>query len=89
MTEHAHTGAHEDDYRIARLCERLTGDPMAEQGVRVEQRGDAVLLSGTVPTAARRDEILRLARAELAGLTLHADLAVACADAPDRMEELS
>ncbi|MFG2867074.1 hypothetical protein [Streptomyces sp. NPDC048338] len=89
MTEHAHTGAHEDDYRIARLCERLAGDPVAEQGVRVEQRGDAVLLSGTVPTAARRDEILRLAHAELAGFTVHADLAVSCADAPDRMEELS
>ncbi|MFI8824767.1 BON domain-containing protein [Streptomyces sp. NPDC053431] len=84
-----HLGAHEDEYRIARLVERLAGDDLAELGVHVEQRGGAVLLTGTVPTTTRRDEILRLARGELAGLTVRADLTVACADAPDQLEELS
>ncbi|GAA3903041.1 BON domain-containing protein [Streptomyces gulbargensis] len=82
------TAPHEDEYRIARLRERLAGDDVAELGVQVEQRGTSVLLTGTVPTASRRDEILRLAREELAGLTVRADLVVACADAPDRWEEL-
>lgn len=90
MSEHReHPVAHEDEYRIARLVERLAGDDLAELGVHVEQRGGAVLLTGTVPTASRRDEIVRVARGELTGLTVHADLSVACADAPDRMEELS
>ncbi|MFJ7070245.1 BON domain-containing protein [Streptomyces sp. NPDC101115] len=88
MTEQ-HAGAHEDEYRIARLRERLAGDDLAELGIQVEQRGGAVLLTGTVPTATHRDEILRLARDELAGLTVRVDLEVACADPPDRWEELS
>ncbi|MCX5232516.1 BON domain-containing protein [Streptomyces sp. NPDC006553] len=86
MSEHA---AYELEYRLARVRDRLAGDDVAELGVRVELRGDAVLLSGTVPTAARRDEILRLARIELAGLTVLDDLASASGDAPERMEELS
>ncbi|WP_128984567.1 BON domain-containing protein [Streptomyces roseicoloratus] len=88
MTE-PHTGAHEDEYRIARLRERLAGDDVAELGIQVEQRGGAVLLTGTVPTVGHRDEILLLARGELGGLTVRVDLEVACADAPDRWEELS
>ncbi|MFB7863030.1 hypothetical protein [Streptomyces sp. NPDC056069] len=84
-----HSAAYEDEYRLARLVARLAGDDLAELGVHVEQRGSAVLLTGTVPTAAVRDEILRLARGELAGFTVLGDLAVACADAPDRLEELS
>ncbi|MGW0122931.1 hypothetical protein [Streptomyces sp. NPDC003327] len=87
MSEHGR--AHEDEYRIARLRERLAEDDMAELGVQLEQRGGAVVVTGTVPTTTRRDEILRLAREELDGLTVRADLAVACADAPDRWEELT
>ncbi|MFI8966448.1 BON domain-containing protein [Streptomyces sp. NPDC053493] len=83
-----HGGGPEGEYRIARLRERLAGDELAELGVQVEQRGTAVLLTGTVPTAAHRDEIVRLAREELTGLVVRADLAVVCADAPDRFEEL-
>lgn len=88
MTEH-HAEAYEDEYRIARLRERLAGDDQAELGVQVEQRGGSVVLTGTVPTTARRDEVVRLARAELAGFTVLVDLAVACPDAPDRSEDLS
>ncbi|WP_418959797.1 hypothetical protein [Streptomyces tritici] len=84
---HAHP-AHEAEYRIARLRDRLAGDDVAELGVRIELRGDSVLLTGAVPTAARRDEILRLARAELSGLVVRADLTTPSADAPDRVERL-
>ncbi|MFF7178530.1 BON domain-containing protein [Streptomyces sp. NPDC008121] len=81
-------GADEGEYRIAHLRDRLAGDEVAELGVRIEMRGGSVLLSGTVPTAERRDEILRIAGEELGGAPLRADLVVVCADAPDRSEEL-
>ncbi|MGW8765885.1 hypothetical protein ACWGN5_25635 [Streptomyces sp. NPDC055815] len=79
----------ESEYRIARFRDRLAREDVAELGVRVEARGAAVLLTGTLPTAGRRDEILRIADAELAGIPVHADLLIACADPPDRPEELS
>ncbi|MFB7512312.1 hypothetical protein [Streptomyces sp. NPDC056144] len=79
----------ESEYRIARFKERLAREEVAELGVRVEVRGAAVLLSGTLPTAGHRDEVLRLADTELAGIPIHTDLLVACADPPDRPEELS
>ncbi|MFB7454122.1 hypothetical protein [Streptomyces sp. NPDC056194] len=78
-----------NEYRIARFRDRLAREDVAELGVRVEVRGEAILLTGTLPTAGRRDEILRLADAELAGIPVRADLLVACADPPDRPEELS
>ncbi|MGW5781246.1 hypothetical protein [Streptomyces sp. NPDC003863] len=78
-----------NEYRIARFRDRLAREDVAELGVRVEVRGEAILLTGTLPTAGRRDEILRLAGAELAGIPVRADLLVACADPPDRPEELS
>ncbi|GGU98422.1 hypothetical protein GCM10010275_41180 [Streptomyces litmocidini] len=79
----------ESEYRIARFRERLAREDVAELGVRVEVRGASILLTGTLPTADRRDEILRLASTELAGIPVHADLLVARADPPDRPEELS
>ncbi|MFF9197751.1 hypothetical protein ACF09L_21335 [Streptomyces sp. NPDC014779] len=78
----------EIEYRIARLRERLAGDDIAELGVRIELRGDAVLLSGTLPTAGRREEILRLARQELSGLVIRTDLGTPSVDAPDHTEHL-
>ncbi|MFE5793140.1 BON domain-containing protein [Streptomyces sp. NPDC056503] len=79
---------YEDEYRVARLRERLAGDGPAELGVRVERRGGVVLLTGTVPNSTRRDEILALARATLSGLTVRTEVAVAGRDAPDHGEEL-
>lgn len=78
----------ESEYRIARFRERLAREDVAELGVRVEVRGGTVLLTGTLPTADRRDEILRIAEAELTGLSVRADLRLARADPPDRLEEL-
>ncbi|MFI0987003.1 BON domain-containing protein [Streptomyces exfoliatus] len=78
----------ESEYRIARLRDRLAREEVAELGVRIEVRGAVVLLTGTVPTADRRDEILRIAEAELVDFPVRADLQVVCADPPDRPEEL-
>ncbi|MCT4353994.1 hypothetical protein M5362_12725 [Streptomyces sp. Je 1-79] len=82
------TGGDAGEYRIARLRERLAGGDTAELGVRIEMRGEAVLLSGTLPTADRRDEILRIAEAELAGIPVLADLGVANAEPPHGHEDL-
>ncbi|MFD3333661.1 BON domain-containing protein [Streptomyces sp. NPDC058700] len=78
----------ESEYRIARLRDRLAREEVAELGVRIEVRGAVLLLTGTVPTADRRDEILRIAQEELTDIPVRADLQVACADPPDRPEEL-
>ncbi|MFE5912851.1 BON domain-containing protein [Streptomyces wedmorensis] len=80
--------AGESEYRIARFRDRLAREDTAELGVRVEVRGAAVLLTGTLPTAAGRDEILRIAEVELDGIPVRHDLLVACADPPERPEEL-
>ncbi|MFE5484427.1 BON domain-containing protein [Streptomyces sp. NPDC056527] len=81
-------GAYPVEYRIAHLRERLAKEDVGELGVRVEARGGTVLLTGTVQTADRRDEILRLARAELAGLHVRSDLVLAGAEPPARHEEM-
>ncbi|GGT46027.1 BON domain-containing protein [Streptomyces purpureus] len=82
-------GTAEHGYRIARLRERLARDDIAELGIRIEERGGAFLLSGTVPTAAHRDHILRIAQEELGDtVVVRSDLMVASASAPDRPEEL-
>ncbi|WP_369194255.1 BON domain-containing protein [Streptomyces djakartensis] len=77
------------DYRIAHLQDRLASGDLGELGVRVEARGHTVLLTGTVPSAPCRDEILRTVHEELAGFPVHSDLVVTEASSPDHAEELS
>ncbi|TWV55621.1 BON domain-containing protein [Streptomyces misionensis] len=77
------------DYRVAHLAERLAAGRLGELGVRLETRGDAVLLTGTVPSTECRDEILRLAREELAHHPVHSDLLVAGTSSPDHGEDLT
>lgn len=77
------------EYRVAHLRDRLTQGEAAEQGVRVEARGPAVLLTGTVPSAQCRDQILRAAEEELAGFPIHSDIVIAETDSPDHAEELA
>ncbi|AYN37987.1 BON domain-containing protein [Streptomyces dangxiongensis] len=77
------------DYRVAHLAEHLASGNLGELGVRLEMRGEAVLLTGTVPSTQCRDEILRLARAELAGHPVHCDLLVAGTASPDHGEDLT
>ena len=76
-------------YRVARLADHLAVGPLGELGVRVEARGEAVLLTGTGPSAQCRDDILRAARDELAGFPVYSDLLIADAASPDHAEELA
>ncbi|MEW2294250.1 hypothetical protein ABZ719_16330 [Streptomyces sp. NPDC006743] len=77
------------EYRVAHLRERIAGGPLGELGVRLEVRGEAVLLTGTVPSAHCRDEICGLVGAELAGHRVHCDVVVTDASSPDHAEDLA
>lgn len=77
------------DYRVAHLRERLAEGPLAELGVQVVVHGEAVLVTGTVPSAHCRDEVARLVSEALGGHTVHCDLVVAEASSPDQAEELA
>ncbi|GAB1339370.1 BON domain-containing protein [Streptomyces sp. E-15] len=77
------------DYRVAHLAEHLASGEYGELGVRLELRGDAVLLTGTVPSTQCRDEVLRTAREELAGHPVHSDLLIAGTSSPDHGEDLT
>ncbi|MEU5311556.1 BON domain-containing protein [Streptomyces sp. NPDC021562] len=76
-------------YRVAHVAERLAEGDCGELGVRAEIRGDTVLLTGTVPSAGCREDILRVAREELAGVPVHCDIVVAETTPPDHPEELT
>jgi hypothetical protein len=76
------------DYRVAHVAEHLASGDLGELGVRIEIRGEAVLLTGTVPSARCRDDVLRLAREELPGTPVHCDIVVADTSAPDHAEEV-
>ncbi|MEU6773684.1 BON domain-containing protein [Streptomyces sp. NPDC046759] len=77
------------DYRVAHLSEHLATGELGELGVRLELRGDAVLLTGTVPSTQCRDEILRRAREELTGHPVHCDILVAGTSSPEHGEDLT
>ncbi|MCC5474846.1 hypothetical protein ACFV2N_01600 [Streptomyces sp. NPDC059680] len=77
------------DYRVAHLAERLATGDLGELGVRLELRGDAVLLTGTVPSGQCRDDICTLAREELAGHPVHCDILIAGTSSPDHGEDLT
>ncbi|CAL9617920.1 hypothetical protein [Streptomyces sp. enrichment culture] len=77
------------EYRVAHLQERLAAGEAGELGVRVEARGGTVLVTGTLPSAPCREEVLRTVHEELAGLEVHCDLVVAEASSPDHAEELT
>lgn len=77
------------EYRIAALEARLAAGALAELGMRVETRGSAVTVHGTVPTAQCRAELLRAVHEELAGLAVHTDIQTAEVTPPDHAEELT
>ncbi|QOV40421.1 BON domain-containing protein [Streptomyces ferrugineus] len=76
------------DYRVAHFADHLAAGDLGELGVRIEIRGEAVLLTGTVPSVACRADVLRLAREELPGTPVHCDIVVADASVPDHAEEV-
>ncbi|MFI8192327.1 hypothetical protein ACIF8T_26675 [Streptomyces sp. NPDC085946] len=77
------------DYRVAHLQDRLASGDLGELGVRIEVRGDAVLVTGTVPSTPCRTEVLRLVADELAGHPVHCDIVVTETSSPDHAEELA
>lgn len=77
------------EYRIAHLQDRLASGELGELGVRVEIRGGAVLVTGTVPSAHCREDVLNTVREELTGLEVHCDIVVSETASPDHAEELS
>ncbi|MGW5974176.1 hypothetical protein [Streptomyces sp. NPDC055186] len=77
------------EYRVAHLQDRLAAGALGELGVRIEVRGEAVLVTGTVPSVPAREEVLRTVREELAGLAVHCDVVVNETSSPDGAEELT
>ncbi|MFF7856190.1 hypothetical protein [Streptomyces sp. NPDC007904] len=77
------------EYRIAHLQDRLASGDLGELGVRIEVRGEAVLVTGTVPSAQCRDEVLSTVREDLAGLEVHCDVVISETSSPDHAEELT
>ncbi|MFI5571610.1 BON domain-containing protein [Streptomyces sp. NPDC051740] len=77
------------EYRVAHLQDRLASGELGELGVRVEVRGKAVLVTGTVPSAQCREDVLSTVREELAGLEVHCDVVISETSSPDHAEELS
>ncbi|MEU9351293.1 BON domain-containing protein [Streptomyces griseoloalbus] len=77
------------EYRVAHLQDRFASGELGELGVRVEVRGGTVLVTGTVPSARCREDVLSTVREELAGLEVHCDVVVSEPSSPDHAEELS
>lgn len=77
------------EYRVAHLQDRLASGELGELGVRAEVRGGTVLVTGTVPSARCREDVLSAVREELAGLEVHCDIVVSEPSSPDHAEELS
>ncbi|MFF6815103.1 BON domain-containing protein [Streptomyces sp. NPDC012403] len=81
--------AQSPEYRVAHLQDRLASGELGELGVRVEVRGKAVLVTGTVPSAQCREDVLSAVREELTGLEVHCDVVLSETSSPDHAEELS
>ncbi|WP_030935808.1 BON domain-containing protein [Streptomyces sp. NRRL B-24720] len=77
------------DYRVARIKDRLASGSLAELGLRIEARGDTVMLSGTLSSEDCLNEALRIAREEVGSVSLHEDLRVVHAWVPEEPEELT
>ena len=76
-------------YTEGRIQRHLAENPdTAELGVRISVHGDAVFLSGDVPSQQRRERIVEAVRGLVPELRVHDELVVTCADAPVTREEL-
>ncbi|MEV7617436.1 BON domain-containing protein [Streptomyces sp. NPDC089799] len=83
-----HHSATTPEYQAQHLRERLAHDDIAELGVRVEVRGDTVLVWGPVSTLRCRETVLRIAGEVLPPLPWRHDLTVVSARPPDHGEDL-
>ncbi|GAA4007611.1 hypothetical protein GCM10022247_32170 [Allokutzneria multivorans] len=76
-------------YAVARLRRALAEDPRtAEQGVRVDLRGEQVYLSGDVASEERKHRLDEVVHDIAANLKVHNDVHVVEAQAPVGREEL-
>ncbi|GHE46134.1 hypothetical protein CP980_34705 [Streptomyces vinaceus] len=76
------------EYRAQHLRDLLAQEDIAELGVRVELRGQAVMVWGAVSSPGCRETVLRMAAEALDPLVWHHDLTVVSARPPDRGEDL-
>lgn len=83
------TSAHNIEYRLEHLRERLAREEVSELGVRIEVRGAGALIRGHVSGEDTRAAVLRIAAEELEGVPWQADLTVSRVGPPDHAEELS
>lgn len=76
-------------YRAARLRTALAQDPRtAELGVQVTVRGEHVYLSGTVPSARRKEELDHVLHERAPAVTVHNDVRIVEVGEPAEAEEL-
>ena len=78
-----------DQYVAARVHQALTEDDRVhEQGIDVAVVGDALVLSGTVPSDERREAVELVAREVAPGFTVRNAVAVADLSEPETMERI-
>ncbi|MBQ0987872.1 BON domain-containing protein [Streptomyces sp. F63] len=87
--DRASGGTATTEYRLAHLQERLAREGSGDMGIRLEIRGGSLLLTGTVPSAAHREEILRIVAEVLPDVPVRSDIGLTDHSAPGRPEELS
>ncbi|PZG14923.1 hypothetical protein C1I95_20725 [Micromonospora craterilacus] len=90
MTTHRDYGTGPpDEYVEAEIHRMLTEDPaVAEQGITVVRRERALVLSGEVESAHRREEILRRVAERFPDVPITTDIGVIRAQAPTEIEQL-
>ncbi|MFC7532617.1 hypothetical protein [Actinoplanes sp. GCM10030250] len=64
-------------------------DRIAEQGITVQRRDNAVVLGGEVESAQRRDEICRQITSRYPEIEITCDIGITRAQAPSEVEEIS
>ncbi|GAA2187122.1 hypothetical protein [Micromonospora lupini] len=78
-----------DEYVEAEIQRLLTEDPaVAEQGITVIRRQDALVLYGEVESPNRREEILRRVSERFPDVSITSDIGVIRAQAPTEIEQL-
>jgi hypothetical protein len=79
-----------DEYLEAEIQRLLTEDGrVAEQGITVQRREHAVVLSGEVESIERRDEICRQISSRFPDVAITCDIGITRAQAPNEVEEIS
>ncbi|TLW94822.1 BON domain-containing protein [Saccharomonospora piscinae] len=82
-------GAEPPEYRAARLRRALAEDPRtAELGIQVDVRGSHAYLSGTVASAACKQQLAEVLGEREPGLRVHNDVRVVEAGEPGEAEVL-